>query len=222
MEDDRKLRDASGALQQTGEPATTAQPFSNVDCDQMLESLSSFVAGLLEVHHPTLGEHQLRMGNHALEFAHHIGCSAADARLLSAGARLHDIGKLAVSQKILNKPGRLTAAELAEVRTHPDVGFALLRPLNLDARIGQIVRFHHENFDGTGYPCGLAGTRIPFLARAVRILDSYDALTSHRPYHSALPGPKALARLRRDAGFYDPDLLQRFCQMFDGGIPAQS
>ena len=86
----------------------------------------------------------------------------------------------------------------------------------MDPRIGEIVRFHHENYDGSGYPHGLAGDAIPLLARMTRIWDSFDAITMHRPYHQGVSSDQALRILERDAHCYDPDLLKQFCIMVRG------
>lgn len=91
-----------------------------------------------------------------------------------------------------------------------------MSPLDLDLRISEIVHFHHENFDGSGYPTGLAGTAIPRLARMARICDSYDALTMDRPYHQGTSREEALRILQRDSRFYDPVLLKEFCAMVSG------
>lgn len=182
----------------------------------MLEKISDFVAGLIEGRDPDLGGHHQRLGGYANEFAKFIGCTAEETTLLSVGGCIHDIGKLSISEHILNKPTRLTATEFSLVKQHADIGFQLLAPLGLDARISEIVRFHHENFDGSGYPNGLTGTAIPLLARMTRIWDSFDALTSDRPYHQGVSNPEALRILEQDAHLYDSDLLIEFCRMISG------
>lgn len=93
------------------------------------------------------------------------------------------------------------------------MGCRFLSPLNLDSCIIDIVLYHHENYDGTGYPEGLSGDRIPLLARAVRILDTFDALTMNRPYHKGVSADEALQIIRRDSQFYDPRLLKLFGEM---------
>ncbi len=179
----------------------------------MLEKICKFVAGIVEGRDPDLDGHHRRLGQCARAFARYIGCSVEEMELLSIGARIHDFGKLSISEHILNKPARLTASEFSLVKQHTDIGFQLLAPLDIDPRISEIVRFHHENFDGSGYPAGLAGTTIPFLARMTRILDTFDALTTSRPYHLGVSGDEARQLLQREAHFYDPDLLRAFCTM---------
>lgn len=178
-----------------------------------LERISKFVARIVEGRYPDLDEHHRRLGESALAFAKYLGCSAEETELLSVGARIHDIGKLSISEHILNKSARLTTAEFSLVKQHPEIGFQLLSPLGLDPRISEIVQFHHENFDGSGYPQGLTGGAIPLLARMTRIWDSFDALTMDRPYHKGVSREEALRLLQRDAQLYDPELLKEFCTM---------
>ena len=188
--------------------------------DPHLQRISRFVAGIVEGRDPDLGEHHQRLGDGAALFAKHIGCSEAEATLLSVGARIHDIGKLSISEHILNKPGRLTAAEFALVKQHSEIGTQLLAPLGLDPRISEIVYHHHENYDGSGYPRGFAGEAIPPLARIVRIWDSFDALVANRPYHQGVPIDEALRLLQRESHFYDPILFKSFCEMMSNQPPA--
>ena len=186
----------------------------------MLERISKFVAGIVEGRDPDLGGHHQRLGQTAIVFTKYTGCSVEEAEILSVGARIHDLGKLVISEHILNKPARLTAAEFSLVKQHTVIGLQLLAPLGLDPRISEIVHFHHENFDGSGYPTGLSGQAIPRLARITRIWDSYDALTMDRPYHQGVSSEEALRRLERDSHFYDPELLKKFCAMVRGDEDA--
>jgi len=125
---------------------------------------------------------------------------------LALSARLHDIGKTRINGDILKKPGPLTDEEWAEVRRHPLVGADMLSSvLCLDAVV-QGVRHHHERYDGKGYPQGLAGPDIPLVARVIAVADSYDAMTSDRPYRRALRPSEAAAEVLRNAGAqFDPD-----------------
>ena len=179
----------------------------------MLEKITKFIGGLVEGRDPDLGGHHSRIGQSASAFAKHISCTPEETMLISLGAKIHDLGKLSISDHILNKPARLTAAEFTLVKQHPEVGHELMVPLNLDPRISEIVLYHHENFDGSGYPKGLTGSSIPLLARMARILDSYDALTMDRPYHKGVSSEEALNILQQDISLYDPELFKEFCVM---------
>lgn len=181
--------------------------------NSFLERVCAFVAGIVDGRDPDLGAHHRRLGEGAISFAQYVGYSVEEAQLLSVGARIHDIGKLSISEHILNKPARLTAAEVTLVEQHTLIGGQLVGPLGLDSRISEIVLYHHENFDGSGYPRGLAGEAIPWMARLVRIWDSFDALTMTRPYHQAVPPAQALKVLQRDSHLYDPYLLKSFCEL---------
>lgn len=185
----------------------------------MPEKLAQFIAGIVEGRDPDLGAHQQRLGQRGMAYARFIGCASRDAELLSIGARIHDLGKLSISEHILNKPARLTALEFSLVKQHTEIGHRLLAPLGMDPRIAEIVRSHHENFDGSGYPDGLVGTAIPRFARMVRILDSHDALTNDRPYHQGVSCAEARRLMQAEAHSYDPALLDAFCAMLGGDRP---
>lgn len=177
------------------------------------EIVSNFVNEIIDARYPDLSGHQLRLKNNAVAFAEQIGLSREDTEFLSIGAGIHDIGKLSISDYVLNKPSQLTGSEVMLIKQHTLMGCKLLNPLKLDSSISEIVLYHHENYDGTGYPEKLSGDNIPLLARAVRILDSYDALTMDRPYHKGVSSAEALKILQRDAKYYDPHLLKLFCDI---------
>jgi hypothetical protein len=153
--------------------------------DSHLERISKFVAAIVEGRDPDLGGHHQRLGESAVLFAQHIGCSSEETELLSVGARIHDIGKLSISEHILNKPARLTAAEFSLVKQHTEIGNQLLGPLGLASRISEVVHYHHENYDGSGYPRGLAGEAISLLAR----MDQYELRRLAAPFfHHRMSG----------------------------------
>jgi HD-GYP domain-containing protein (c-di-GMP phosphodiesterase class II) len=187
-------------------------PYSD---DLVLETIDpvvalNFVNGIIDGRYPDLGGHQQRMRKNTVSFAKLIGLSLEESEFLAIGAGMHDIGKLHISDYIINKPSQLTTSEFLLIQQHTEIGCKLLSPLNLDSRITDIVLYHHENYDGSGYPEGLSGDDIPLLARAVRILDSYDALTMSRPYHKGVTAEEALLIMRRDSQQYDPRLLKLF------------
>jgi HD-GYP domain-containing protein (c-di-GMP phosphodiesterase class II) len=129
---------------------------------------------------------------------------------VECAARVHDVGKIIVSPEILEKPGRLSIAEHAEVQRHSVFGARLVASLD-DAGITAIVRHHHERLDGSGYPDGLAGEAIPLGARIVAVADTFDALTSQRPYREAFSPGEAMALLRDEAGCtLDPAIVAAF------------
>lgn|SRR5690606_14900531 len=188
-----------------------------------MDKISAFIMGLVEVRDPYTASHQRRLASYASTFARHLSLGEEEAALLTSGAFLHDIGKLAISEHILKKPAKLSEGEYELIKKHCRRGADLLDPLQLHPQVIDIVLYHHENFDGSGYPLGLKGDEIPLLARIVRIIDSYDAITADRPYHKGVPPPLALKILGDDARFYDPDLLEQFMtfmniQLAEGGF----
>lgn len=144
--------------------------------------------------------HLTQVGRWAVELAAAAGVALERRRLLAQAAFVHDVGKLALSRSLLQKPGPLSAEERALVAQHVGKGVALLRALEVDDAVIDIVAAHHERWDGTGYPHGLAGEAIPLEARILAIADSFDAMTSERVYHAARTRDDAAAELRRQAG----------------------
>lgn len=143
--------------------------------------------------------------------AERLGWEPERIAALRFGARLHDIGKLAVRRSVLRKPGPLTTAEEAEMRAHPRAGAALVLPLRGASLTLPYVLFHHERWDGLGYPSGLHGRSIPLEARLIAVADAFDAMTSTRPYSAALPTDHALAEIGRCAGTqFDPTIAELF------------
>lgn len=161
--------------------------------------------------------HNYRVTIYALRLAEALGMAAAPMRDLIAGAFLHDVGKIGISDSILLKPGRLDADEFRVMQTHVVLGGDILTKSNWLQSARAVVECHHEKFDGSGYPRGLSGSDIPLPARIFAVVDVFDALTSQRPYKEALPRSEALAILRRDAGsHFDPKLVEAFCAIADG------
>jgi putative two-component system response regulator len=174
--------------------------------------------------------HSERVKGYVLALAARLGLSPTDTDLLRRGAILHDIGKIAVLDSILNKAGPLTPDEMAMIREHPMQGVRMIEPLESVRDVIPLVRWHHERMDGTGYPDRLPGDQIPFLVRVLSVADVYDALSSDRPYRASLPTDVCLSILRKDAvgGGLDADLVEEFCALpihelkgIGGGTPAR-
>jgi putative nucleotidyltransferase with HDIG domain len=155
--------------------------------------------------------HSRRVADLSLMVARELGIEGDDLLDIERAAILHDIGKLAVPDAILSKPAELTQDEWVEMRRHPDVGYQLVRDVPFLNRAAEIIRGHHERFDGTGYPLGLKGDSIPLGARIFAVVDAYDAMTSDRPYRLALSHDEALAEIRHRAGTqFDPVVVVPF------------
>jgi HD-GYP domain-containing protein (c-di-GMP phosphodiesterase class II) len=172
----------------------------------------------IEARDPYTRGHSARVARMAHEVGLRIGCGREQLSLLHLGGALHDVGKLVVSDTILSKPGPLTEEEAAQVRTHPEAGARLVA---LDRSLRPAlpgVLYHHERWDGRGYPTGRAGMQIPLEARILAVVDSYDAMTSDRPYRTAVPSEHAAAEVDRCAGTqFDPDVAVAFLAAWESG-----
>src|SRR6267378_2413487 len=157
----------------------------------LIDTISSFVIAL-ESKDPYLKGHSARVSLYSGELATVMGVAPADVLMMSRAGMLHDLGKLVIMDNILRKPRQLTEEEFELIRTHPVVGDKILKPLRFLACEAKAVRHHHERYDGKGYPDGLKGDDIPLIARVVTVADSFDAMTSDRPYRAKRPIEAAL------------------------------
>lgn len=153
--------------------------------------------------------HVRRTQIYAVRLGELLGLPSADIDALRAAALLHDIGKLAVPDHILNKPGSLTAAELEKTKIHPTVGAEILSKVGFNSPVVPTVKYHHEAWDGSGYPDGLSGEAIPLTARILSVADAYDTLREMRPYRAAVPREEARKIMLDGAGTrFDPQIVQ--------------
>jgi diguanylate cyclase (GGDEF)-like protein/putative nucleotidyltransferase with HDIG domain len=168
------------------------------------------------------GDHSRRVAELAVKIAEQLGLSPEEIELTRVAAGLHDLGKLAIPEEILRKPGALSSAEWMVLERHPQIGYRMLESLGVDS-IADLVLHHHERWDGTGYPNQIAGERIPLVARIIFVADSFDAMTSSRPYSEPLSYDEALPELERCQGTqFDPQVVQAFLETADElrAIPA--
>ncbi len=160
--------------------------------------------------------HVRRTQIYAMELGQILGVSADDLSALRAGALLHDVGKLAVPEYILNKPGKLTAAEFEKMKIHTVVGGDIIKRVNFPYPVEDIVRYHHEKWDGTGYPKGLRAEKIPLVARIIAVVDFYDATRCDRPYRVGMKREDSLGLLRKMANSsFDPRVVDTFIANID-------
>jgi len=157
----------------------------------------------------TTHDHLRRVQIYALEIATDLGFSETDLKALRTASLLHDIGKLAVPEHIISKPGRLTPEEFEKMKIHPGVGAEILEQVQFPYAVTPIVRSHHERWDGTGYPDGLRGEAIPIGARVLTVVDCLDALASNRQYRRALPMDQVIQKIASEAGkSFDPKVVE--------------
>jgi diguanylate cyclase (GGDEF)-like protein/putative nucleotidyltransferase with HDIG domain len=162
----------------------------------------------IEAKDHTTHTHLQRVRTYAIEIAKEIGLSSDEIEALRAAALLHDIGKLAVPEHIINKPGRLTPEEFEKMKVHPLVGAEILERVAFPYPVAPIVRSHHERWDGSGYPAGLAGEEIPIGARILAVVDCLDALASDRQYRPAMPLDQAMRQVKERADtWFDPKIV---------------
>ena len=162
--------------------------------------------------------HVEKVSAYSVEFGRSLGLDAADLKIVKYGAILHNVGKIAIPDAVLEKSGPLTPREMAMFQQHPRVGCDICAPLKPLRPVLPIVRHHKEHWDGTGYPDGLRGEEIPLGAQIVGIVDVYAALTSDRPYRKAASREEAIAVLRAQAqeGCHDPELVEKFIECVTG------
>jgi putative nucleotidyltransferase with HDIG domain len=158
------------------------------------------LADILDARDPYTHGHSLRVGQYAEKLALAMGLSGDEAHLIFLAGRLHDIGKCAIRNEVLLKPGALTEEEREHMCIHPEVGSSMLASFSLFSECARYVRAHHERWDGNGYPDKLAGENIPLGARIIAVADTFDAMTTTRPYRKALPLAEARKRLKEGAG----------------------
>mgnify|MGYP002860392495 CR=1 FL=1 len=199
------VREKSAALREALDQVKTSYDFT-------LEAMAS----LLDARERSTAHHSTRVRDLSVILAREMGLSVSEIEDLSRAALLHDIGKICIPDAILLKPGPLTAEERHVMKTHPEVGYQLLKSSTYLDRVAEIVRSHHEHFDGGGYPRGLRGSDICLGARIFSVIDAYDAMRSDRVYRKAVEAEPALAEIARHTGTqFDPSVVEAFrrCHM---------
>jgi putative nucleotidyltransferase with HDIG domain len=175
----------------------------------------SMLSRAIEARDPYTRGHSARVTELALAVARRLGWSEERLASLRVGGPLHDIGKLGVSNAVLRKAGRLDEVEFAQIREHPKIGARILVRVAAFREAIPYVLYHHERWDGSGYPTGKAGEEIPVEARVLAVADAFDAMTSDRPYRRALTRGEALAEVERCAGTqFDPKIARVFLEVF--------
>ncbi len=171
------------------------------------------LANALEAKDKYTSGHSLRVVETSVAIARNLGLPPSSVEKIRLAGLIHDIGKIGVKEDILNKPGKLTGEEYQQVQYHCEIGEHILSPVVEDNEILQMVRHHHERYDGNGYPDGLSGEQITLGARILTVADTYDAMMSQRPYRSAMSRKEALDEIRRCTGTqFDPAVVNAFLE----------
>ena len=182
-----------------------------------IEAVVVALARTVEARDNYTEKHLHRVADRSVEVARRMGMSDRDVEGVRLGGLLHDLGKIAVPDGVLLKPGPLDRGEFAMVRKHPEAGADIVRPLHAFEGPGPAVLHHHERFDGTGYPYGLRGEAIPLAARIVAVADAFDAMTTDRPYRAAMAPAAAFQLLEDGRGEqWDPSVVDTFLAAYAG------
>jgi len=163
-------------------------------------------------------QHSNRVTDISTIIGRELGCSTEELDMLNVAGRLHDIGKIGIRDEILLKPDKLTKEEFEKIKEHPSIGANIIKNLGFWNREIDIIKCHHERFDGSGYPVGLKGEEIPLLSRILSIADVYDALASDRPYRKRMDEKIILAYLQGGSGTqFDPKIVEIFLKLYNEG-----
>ena len=177
--------------------------------------LAETLAEALDARDSYTAGHGIRVGDYAHAIALDLGFGPPELEQLRVAAQLHDIGKIGIPDGILLKPGPLKAEEYGLVKLHPQIGRRILEKAQTFEELLPIVELHHENFDGTGYPYGLAGDKIPLGARIVRVADSFDAMTTDRAYRPAYRPEAAMREIQNcSSTHFDPQVVKEFLLVY--------
>jgi putative nucleotidyltransferase with HDIG domain len=184
---------------------------------QNQNELTHLLIRITDLKDPTAERHSEGVAALSAELASRIDMNVDERQVLQHAAKLHDVGKIAISDSVINRPSRLTRAEYLMVQQHTVLGYQLLKPMQINPIITAAILSHHENYDGSGYPEGLKGDAIPHAARIIRIADFFDALTSHRSYRDNVvySSVNALDVLQENRHCFDPSLFSNFIEMIE-------
>ena len=182
----------------------------------ILDSIALTLSTAIEARNLETGEHCRQLGVLSERVAAVLGLNGQQQMTIRIGGYLHDIGKIGIADAVLLKPGKLTDSEMAEMRRHSEIGAAILEVHEAMSDIAQIVRHHHERWDGRGYPAGMTGATIPLGGRIIAVADAFSAMTSDRIYRPALPLDRAWEELRAHSGSqFDPEIVEAFSLVVD-------
>ncbi len=186
--------------------------------ENLFSTLYAFVKAI-EARDPYTQQHSNRVTSIAIVMGKEMGCTSEELDILNFAGHLHDIGKIGIRDAILLKPGTYTEEERNIIKAHPNIGASIIGQLGLLDSEKQIIKHHHERFDGTGYPDGLKNKEIPLLARILSVADVYDALASDRAYRKKMKKNEIIKTIKEGSGTqFDPDVVDAFLKLYDEGV----
>jgi HD-GYP domain-containing protein (c-di-GMP phosphodiesterase class II) len=186
-----------------------------------MEALIQVLESTMAARDPYTVDHQRRVSQIACSIGNEMGLAPDRLRTLGIAGTLHDLGKIAIPAGVLSKPGKLTPLEFALVKTHPQVAYNILKPVNLPGNTADIILQHHERLDGSGYPQGLRGDAILLEARILGVADVMEAMCSHRPYRPSRGLAATLDELTGNMGIlYDAAVVQTCLKLYGQDLPA--
>lgn len=189
-----------------------------LDMREVHISTLSTLASALDAKDPYTQGHSYRVSRYAILVGEEMNLGDGEMQMLEYSALLHDIGKIGIAGDIISKPGKLSEAEMNMVRQHPVIGARIIQRLRFLGEAADVIKFHHERPDGLGYPDGLTGGKIPMLSRILHVCDTFDAMTSNRPYRPALSPDESVAELRLFRGRqFDSRVVDAFIRLYESG-----
>ena len=210
-------KDEVGFLAQTFNEMAASLESTTVELEATYFASMEALARAIDARDPSTFGHSERVAAISVQIADEMGVSGADREALRRGALLHDIGKIGIEDRVLRKPGPLSAEEASDMQEHPRIGHEMLKGLRFLEPSLPGVLHHHERWDGGGYPVGLSGPQIPLAVRILTVADVFDAMTSDRPYRAELSVEAATRAIRHDAGIrFDPEVVSAFLKRRDG------
>ncbi len=190
--------------------------------EEHFETINS-ISEAIEARDTYTRTHGDRLIDYGTLVAKELGLSENEVKNIRYSAAMHDVGKIGVKDSILNKPGKLTEEEYEEIKKHPEIGYNMLKKIKFLSHIANDVLYHQERYDGKGYPKGLSGQNIPIAARIIAVIDTFDAMTTDRPYRKALPASVALEELRKNSGTqFDPRVVEAFLKVASAALKSEA
>ena len=212
-------RDEIGALAESFNTMITDLRVAADNIQRGYLDMTIALAAAIEAKDEYTKGHCQRVSAYAVEIGTRLALPDHTMRDLELAAILHDIGKIGIDEAILRKPTRLTFEEMQAMHEHPAIGERILRSVEPLQLVASYIIYHHEHYDGRGYPNGARGEEIPLIARIISVADAYDSMSSRRPYRETLPEEESLTRLRTKAGSqFDPQIVSIFLELYDTGV----